>query len=81
MRFVRSATESSARNRDKALELCMKKDRQRQSYYNYYSSKKWGRADSYHLTVDTSVLGIEGTASMLIATIDAYEAVRDSRTE
>jgi hypothetical protein len=59
----------------------MKKDRQRQSYYNYYSSKKWGRADSYHLTVDTSVLGIEGTASMLIATIDAYEAVRDSRTE
>ena len=69
------------KNRDKALELCMKKDRQRQSYYNYYSSKKWGRADSYHLTVDTSMLGIEGTASMLIATIDAYEAVRDSRTE
>lgn len=61
-------------SREKALEYCAKKDKQRQSYYNYYSSKKWGRADTYNLTVDTSVLGIDGTASMLIAAIDAYEA-------
>lgn len=28
----------------KAKDMCIKKDKQRQSYYNYYSSKKWGRA-------------------------------------
>lgn len=33
----------------KAKDMCNKKDKQRQSYYNYYSSKKWGRADSYDL--------------------------------
>ena len=33
----------------KAKDMCVKKDKQRQSYYNYYSSKKWGRADSYDL--------------------------------
>ena len=30
----------------KAKDMCIKKDKQRQSYYNYYSSKKWGRADA-----------------------------------
>ena len=30
----------------KARDMIIKKDKQRQSYYNYYSSKKWGRADS-----------------------------------
>ncbi len=39
----------------KAKDMIIKKDKQRQSYYNYYSSKKWGRADSYDLTVNSSV--------------------------
>ena len=45
----------------KAKEMITKKDKQRQSYYNYYSSKKWGRADSYDLCINSSILGIEGT--------------------
>lgn len=67
-------------SREKALEYCAKKDKQRQSYYNYYSSRKWGRADTYNLTVDTSILGIEGTAHMLIAAIDELE-IQKSRQQ
>ena len=51
---------------DKARDMMNKKDKQRQSYYNYYSSKKWGRADSYDLCINSSILGIEGTVKFII---------------
>ena len=49
----------------KAKDMIIKKDKQRQSYYNYYSSKRWGFSDSYDLSVNSSVLGIEGTVNLL----------------
>ena len=41
---------------EKARDMMNKKDKQRQSYYNYYSSKKWGRADSYDLKFITQYI-------------------------
>ncbi len=60
-------------NEQKAKEMINKKDKQRQSYYNYYSSKKWGHAGSYDLCINSSLLGIEGTRDLIIRTIDQYE--------
>lgn len=60
-------------NRQKAREAMIKKDRQRQSYYNYYSLKKWGRADTYNLTIDAGLLGIDGTVKLLEQVIDDFE--------
>jgi len=57
----------------KARDMITKKDKQRQSYYNYYSSKKWGRADSYDLCIDSSVLGIEGTVKLITQYIQDFE--------
>ncbi len=57
----------------KAKDMCVKKDKQRQSYYNYYSSKKWGRADSYDLCINSSVLGVEGTVKLIIQYIEDFE--------
>ena len=59
----------------KAKDMCVKKDKQRQSYYNYYSSKKWGRADSYDLCINSSVLGVEGTVKLIIQYIEDFENV------
>lgn len=39
----------------KAKELIEKTDKKRASYYNYYTSKKWGKADSYHLCFNSSI--------------------------
>ena len=50
----------------KAKEIMMKTDKERSSYYNYYSSKKWGDVRSYNLCVNSSVLGIEGTVDLII---------------
>ena len=57
----------------KALDMILKKDKQRQSYYNYYSSKKWGRADSYDLCINSSKFGIDGTVQLIIKTVENLE--------
>lgn len=57
----------------KARDMMIKKDKQRQSYYNYYSSKKWGRADSYDLCVNSSVLGVEGTVKLIAQYVEDFE--------
>ncbi len=57
----------------KAKDLIYKKDKQRQSYYNYYSSKKWGRADSYDLCINSSLLGIDGTVKLITQLVEDFE--------
>lgn len=49
----------------KAKERIIKTDKKRASYYNYYSNKKWGDAASYHLCVDSSSCGIDGTVELI----------------
>lgn len=48
-----------------AATLVKKADKMRASYYNFYSEKTWGSADSYHLCINTSVVGIEGAANLI----------------
>ena len=55
---------------EQAQELIEKTDRRRAAYYNYYSGKTWGAAESYDLCINTSHLGHEGTAEMLKEFID-----------
>lgn len=49
----------------KAKDLILKTDKTRSSYYNYYSSKKWGDSASYHLSIDSGKAGIEGTVKII----------------
>lgn len=43
-----------------------KTNKMRASYYNFYTDKKWGEADTYDLCVNASVLGDKGTADLII---------------
>lgn len=49
----------------KALDMIKDTDTKRGSYYNFYTNKNWGQADCYTMCLDSSVLGIEGTAEMI----------------
>jgi cytidylate kinase len=51
---------------NKAKDLIAKQDKQRASYYNYYTSKKWGDSTSYNLSLDSSKIGIDGCVDMII---------------
>lgn len=60
-------------NEKEAREMIIKKDKQRASYYNYYSTKKWGKAETYNLCVDSTVLGRDGTTELLYQFVMDYE--------
>lgn len=38
---------------------------ERAKYYNYYTAKTWGAAESYDLCIDTSILGLEQTKELI----------------
>lgn len=40
-------------------------DRNRKGYYDYYTDKKWGAAESYDVCLNTSVFGIDGCVAIL----------------
>lgn len=65
---VRAAriAERSGLSLEEAEKLAEEKDRNRAEYYNYYTFTDWGVASTYDLCLDSSVLGIEGTADMII---------------
>ena len=51
---------------DEAIRLAENEDRKRAEYYNYYTFSDWGVAGTYDLCLDSSILGIEGTAEFII---------------
>ncbi len=57
----------------KAADLIQKTDKRRASYYNYYSSKKWGEAKSYDLCIDSGEVGIDGAIELIMNYIDLKE--------
>lgn len=60
IRTRQGCTETEARA------LMERVDARRASYYDYYSSRTWGVASTYHLSVNSSVLGDEGTADFIL---------------
>ncbi|HZJ88787.1 MAG TPA: cytidylate kinase-like family protein [Sphaerochaeta sp.] len=50
----------------KAEDICLKTDKQRANYYNYYSDRKWGMCRTYDLSLDSGALGIEGCVDAIV---------------
>lgn len=61
----------------KAKEAIIKTDKQRASYYNYYTNKRWGDIGSYDLCINSSVLGVDGTVDILRKFIEEKEAQKN----
>ncbi len=47
------------------VDVINKTDRRRASYYNFYTGNKWGKYDNYDMAVNSSTLGIVGTARLI----------------
>ena len=48
-----------------AQKFIEQKESSRAAYYNYYTGKKWGCAESYDLCIDSSVLGLMETEKLI----------------
>ena len=51
---------------DAARKFIEQGESERATYYNYYTGKKWGAAESYDLCIDSSVLGLVETEKIIV---------------
>ena len=49
----------------KAKDIMIKTDKRRASYYNYYSSKRWGSCKSYDMCISSSAVGYDGAVDII----------------
>lgn len=68
-RVDRACREHPEIPKDKAASVIRKTDKSRESYYNYYSSSKWGNPENYDLCINSATLGIDGTVNLIAAYI------------
>ena len=62
-----------------AEELIQKREKEREAYYNYLTFGNWGVASNYDLCIDSSLLGFEGTADLIIEFIRKKEHLGDGK--
>jgi cytidylate kinase len=62
---IKRIAESQKITAEKAGDCIGKADKKRAGYYNYFSNKVWGVAESYHLCINSSVLGIDETVTLI----------------
>ena len=62
---IRRIAASHNISESKAKDLVERTDKGRSGYYHYFSGKTWGAAESYHLCINSSLLGIDETVRMI----------------
>lgn len=63
----------------KAKDVIIKNDKKRASYYNYYTNKEWGAANSYDLCINSAKLGIEGSVQAILDYIELRKSITDPK--
>ena len=48
----------------------MDKDRRRAAYHRFYTDMKWGRAENYHISLDSGVIGLDRCAEIIAGLYD-----------
>lgn len=52
----------------KARDKVLKTDKQRRTYYDYYTSRDWGVMSNYDICINAEKFGIDGAANLIINT-------------
>ena len=71
---VQRVMQSFDLSRSQAEAKINKTDKRRINYYNFYTGNKWGKYENYHMSLDSSLLGVEGTAQMMMRLIEVYNS-------
>ena len=63
---IRHIAELEGVSEDAAENMVAKEDKRRASYYNFYTGLKWGVPERYSLCLNSSVLGVDGCAEVIV---------------
>lgn len=61
-------------DKNEAAKRLVKQDKQRENYYNFYTDKKWGETENYHMAVNSSVFGVSGSVELIAKAIGLFES-------
>ena len=63
---VARVVERTGMSAEEAEKYILKKEKARREYYNFYTFGDWGVASNYDLCLDSSKLGLDGCADLII---------------
>lgn len=66
---IKRVSERENLTEQKSAQKIAKSDKERASYYNQHSDKKWGTATNYNICIDTDKFGTNNTVDVLLAAI------------
>ena len=65
-RIKRVCERAGIADKEKVRQWIEKEDSARATYYNYYTGKTWGMSQSYDISVNVSLMGLESTTEFTI---------------
>ena len=48
-------------------------DRKRKDYYQYYTGNEWGKAQNYHLSLESGLVGVDGCLKAVLAYLESVQ--------
>lgn len=72
---IRRVMEKMALSYEDAKAMLEQNDKARSEYYHQHTGKVWGDVNNYHMILDTSQLGIENCANILIRYFERVEII------
>ena len=62
---IKAVCERHQCDEETARHIIKDKENQRANFYNYYTGKRWGHAESYDLCINTSLVGMEKARQLI----------------
>lgn len=59
---------------EKAESIIEQKDKKRATYYNYYTSRRWGDIANYNMALNCDSVGVDAAVELLADYVNQYEA-------
>lgn len=63
---IKEVTEVFNISDNEAKKKCIRHDKKRRAYHDYFCKKPWGQIGTYDLCLNSSVLGIDGTVDVIV---------------
>lgn len=71
---IRTMMERRNLSEDAAKKLIRQVDKDRASYYKYYTDQIWGERENYDLVINSGRVGVDGTVKVIVGYMEALGA-------
>lgn len=70
---IKTIMERKNLNADQAKKLIKEVDKDRSSYYKYYTDQIWGEAENFDICINSGKLGVKGAVQVIKASMEALK--------